>query len=387
MDAWVLGGWMRIAVEGLDLTRQRTGMGRYVLNLLRGFAEVGSSNTYCIYCLPDSPEPGILNEACFVRRPISYLPLPAKRTLWEQVLLPLHVRRDGAQVLFCPSYTAPALTACSMVTAIHDAVYALPRSQLSPRETWAGKVFSALAARRAVRIVTPSRSSRRQVAVAYGIPDERIEVIPLASDPIFRPMSEGTRVVGELKARYGVGDRFVLYVGQILQRRHVPCLLEAFHEVHRIFPEYQLVLVGGNRMHPYVDLRSLIKRLDLEDVVVWEAYVPDEYLVSLYGAAQVFVYVSSQEGFGLPVLEAMACGCPVVTSNTSSLPEVAGEAAIQVAPGDVGVLAEALRRLLTDPALREDLARKGIERAAHFSWRNTAQRTLRVLEEAASVGG
>jgi glycosyltransferase involved in cell wall biosynthesis len=370
---------MRVGIDAYVLTTQFTGMGRYLVNLLREFPQAGPGYTYFVYCLPDAPHLDFLAAPCFVMWPIPPLPLPAKRTLWEQVLLPVYARRDHLDVLFCPAYTTPILVNYRTVTAIHDAIYAQRQNHLPPKETWAPRIFSWLAARVSDRIIAVSEFSKRQIVHDYGIPANRIDVIYEASDPSFSPVRDQDKM-SAMKERYGLQGEFVLYVGQILQRRHVPCLLQTFRSLRQHFQAIQLVLVGKNRTYPFVDIQALIKEMGLQDTVVWKENVPDEDLVLLYNAAEVLVYVSSQEGFGLPVLEAMACGCPVITSSTSSLPEVAGDAALQVTPGDVDELTEAIRQVLTDRSLRERLAKKGLHRAAQFSWRRTAEQTLKVLE-------
>jgi glycosyltransferase involved in cell wall biosynthesis len=209
------------------------------------------------------------------------------------------------------------------------------------------------------------------------VPDERITVTPEAAAAHFQPQpqSEVTRV----RAQYGLGPRYMLAVGNLQPRKNLERLLGAFAILAPRFPEVQLALVGQKGWRG-AELDSAVRRLGLESRVRLTGYVPDVDLADLYSGAEVFCYPSLYEGFGLPVLEAMACGAPVVTSTSSSLPEVAGEAAVLVDPTSVGELVRALGDVLSADGLRESLRRKGTERASNFSWQRTAALTAGVYD-------
>ena len=207
---------------------------------------------------------------------------------------------------------------------------------------------------------------------------EEITVIPLAADRRFRPMRPVD--VEPILREYGVEFTYILYVGSVAARKNVPRLLEAYARLRDWSERWKLVIVGAHKWKssPIVDAAQ---RLGLEPHLHFTEYVGEDHLPALYSGADLFAFPSLYEGFGLPILEAMACGTPVVTSNTSSLPEVAGDAAIIVDPNDVDAIAGAMRRVLEDPDLAQALQERGVARAAQFSWERTAQATVAVYEQ------
>jgi glycosyltransferase involved in cell wall biosynthesis len=358
-------------------------MGRYLINLLQAFAQVAPRHRYIVYGPPGMHRPAFLDKPCFEVKLLPCRAPFANRTIYEQWSLPRQAHADALDVLFMPAYTAPILpTACALVTAIHDAVYLRGDVQIRLGDVLVPWLFSQVAARRSTVVLTDSEAARNEVLCRYKLPAQKVRCIYNASDAIFRTLAPGPWDWA-VRRRYGLNGRLVLYVGQILRRRHVPALIQSFGAIARDLADCHLLLVGANRLHPAVDLRALVRRLGLGQQVSWVEYVSESDLLCLYNLADVFVYVSSVEGFGLPVLEAMACGCPVITSNTSSLAEVAGDAACQVTPGDVAELEHAMRDILNNRSLRETMARNGVARAAQFSWRSTAERTLQVFDQVA----
>jgi len=212
----------------------------------------------------------------------------------------------------------------------------------------------------------------------------RVTAIPLAADESFARVDDERRL-REVRARHATGDRFLLHVGAISPRRNIPRLLEAFARVRAVAPDLTLALAGPVEP-PSPPLEPLIARLGLDGAVRLMGYVPTADLPALYSAALAVVYPSLYEGFGLPVVEAMACGAPVVAGNTSSLPEVAGEAALLVDPLDTEALTQAIRSLVESRELRARLSEEGRARAARFRWEETARRTLEVYRMAAGGG-
>jgi len=202
-------------------------------------------------------------------------------------------------------------------------------------------------------------------------------VIPEAAHTRYRPMS--LESVDPALKRYVIERPYILYVGSLEKRKNLPRLLEAYAYLRETLPGWKLVIVGGRKWKSD-PIYKAVQRLGLEPHVIFTGFVAEEDLPALYNGADLFVFPSLYEGFGLPVLEAMACGTPVVTSNTSSLPEVAGEAALLVAPTDVKAIAAAMQRVLSEPDLAAELRRRGLERASQFSWERTARETLAVYE-------
>jgi glycosyltransferase involved in cell wall biosynthesis len=231
-------------------------------------------------------------------------------------------------------------------------------------------------------VIVPSHSARDQVARAYGIPTSRLRVIPEAAAPRFRPVPEASRA--PVLAKYGLRAPYVLFVGADVPRKNVPRLLEAYAIARRAAPaEVQLALVGPPRPATHAARRT-IQRLSLGADVRRVETVPDADLPALYSAAICLAYPSLAEGFGLPVLEAMACGTPVLTSTCSAMPEVAGDAALLVDPQRADAIASGLVRLLSEPALRDELRSRGLARAGAFTWERAARATEAVYREAAA---
>jgi glycosyltransferase involved in cell wall biosynthesis len=253
------------------------------------------------------------------------------------------------------------------------------------------RLFTRISCRRAARIIAVSENTRADVMQLYGVPGGRVQAIPEGVSPVFypRPAAE----VAEFRRARALPDHFVLFVGTLEPRKNLVTLIEAFSNLKHLHlrcapaqvqvsqtSNVKLVLVGGKGWY-YDQIFATVERLGLNDRVIFAGYIPNGDLPTWYNAADVFVFPSRYEGFGLPVLEAMACGTPTVTSTASSLPEVAGDAALAVAPDDVDALTEALYRALTDMALREELRVKAVARAAKFTWEETARRTVAVYHQ------
>jgi glycosyltransferase involved in cell wall biosynthesis len=240
-----------------------------------------------------------------------------------------------------------------------------------------------VAIRRAERIVTVSHSARRDLLRFHGVAPERVSVVHEAASPAFHPIADPA-TLERVRAKYGLPPRFVLYVGTIEPRKNLARLVEAFAEARGRGIPHHLVCAG-----PYGwssrDLSGHIERLGIADAVHFTGYAAFEDLPAIYNLGEFFVFPSLYEGFGLPVVEAMASGVPVITSNTSSLGEIAGDAAETIDPTSTGALADAIVRLGTDPELRIDLARRGLARSREFSWAQTAKEMLAVYHRVAGV--
>jgi len=306
---------------------------------------------------------------------------PVPRIAWEQLFLPGACVREQLDLLHGLAFVSPLLCPCPTVITVHDLSFALfPEFFRGPNGMYL-RLFTRIACRRAAKIIAVSENTRADVMRLYGVPGERVAAIPHGVSPAFHPRPAAQ--VAEFRRARGLPDHFILFVGTLEPRKNLVKLIEAFSNLKCQVPNTQLVLIGGKGWY-YGQIFAAIERMSLRDRVTLVGYVPNEDLPLWYNAADVFAFPSTYEGFGLPVLEAMACGTPTVTSTASSLPEVAGDAALTVPPDDVAALSAALELALTDEALRQELSSKGSARAAAFTWEETARRTVAVYHQALS---
>jgi glycosyltransferase involved in cell wall biosynthesis len=300
--------------------------------------------------------------------------------LRQQVTLPLALRWQRLDLYHSPAFFLPLVWRGPAVVSMFDVNFLRLRENWTPgrRVMYLSLALQApLAARQAGRIITLSRASARDIARLLGVPLDKVAVVPAAPRDVFRRAPD-PRAVEEVQRCYG---RFFLSVGVLAPQKNLERVLRAFAQVRD--GTTRLVL-AGRPAGAYADavLRPLARELDVAERVVFAGATDDETLRTLYHAAVALVYPSLGEGFGLPIVEAMACGCPVITSRVSSMPEVAGDAALLVDPRAVTALAGALERLLAEPALRADLAARGRARATFFTWDKAARQTLQCYDEA-----
>jgi glycosyltransferase involved in cell wall biosynthesis len=233
------------------------------------------------------------------------------------------------------------------------------------------------------KILTVSRNSKRDLGRCLGVPIERITVIPLAAGKQFQPLTESE--VQPVLERLGINFPYILFVGSLEPRKNILRLLEAYDQILDWSSRWHLVVVGARNIWKSEPLGKFVEERNLQSLVHCPGYIPDDELPALYNGADLFVFPSLYEGFGLPVLESMACGTPVVTSNTSSLPEVAGDAALLVDSYNVEEIAGAMQLILSDAEFTSDLRSRGLERAKKFTWEKTASQTIAVYEQLLGV--
>jgi glycosyltransferase involved in cell wall biosynthesis len=300
--------------------------------------------------------------------------------------IPDTLRKSDLDVLHFPEYhhdfLIPFFTnKVPKIVTIHDLTpLILPETHGTRfRLWWRWKFTLKLVKNRIDHVIAVSESTKNDCINYLDIPKEKITVIHNAVDDIFKPLIDKQKIENHLKKEYNIDHPFILFVGTLEGRKNVPQLINAFYEVKKMGLNHKLILVGmkGWKSEPIFEA---IEKLGLKDEIIFPGYIPTSDLVKLYNVADVFVYPSLYEGFGLPPLEAMSCGCPVITSNTSSLPEVVGDAGILVDPHDTDGLAKAIYEVLSDNELRNQLVENSLERAKMFSWEKVAQETWKVYE-------
>jgi len=359
---------VRIAIDARKL--HDFGIGTYIRNLLRQLSRIDQATDYLLLCQERDLQMG----ADLGRNFRTVIDRSGPYSAREQVSVPLVLGRKHVDLFHAPHYVLPPLTRCRSVVTIHDCIHLMFPQYLPNRFALAYARSSIwMAARKADRILTVSEASKRDILRFFDVPPEKITVIYNGIDDRFHVQPAEDEMV-RVRERYQLQGEFVLYAGNVKPHKNLERLLDAFHQVRQGGLDHLKLVVIGDEISKYTELRRAVHRLNLHKHVRFLGYMPDEMLAVLYRLAAVFVFPSLYEGFGLPPLEAMACGTPVVTSNVSSLPEVVGDAAVLVDPTDPSSIAEGIRQVLTDPALAARLRARGLARAAEFSWeRSVAQ--------------
>lgn len=366
---------MRIAIDATAIPRHRAGAGTYTYNLVQALARIACDGQFIVFA-----RPGILPVTVARENNLRVVPVPLssrlQRLLWEQTLLPTYLNRWKIDLLHSPHHTIPiAAATCRRVVTFHDVTFFLIPQRYPPLRGLYFRQVSRLAAHVADAIIAVSQTVRADIQRTLRIPATKVHVVPEAAGAEFRPLPpEQTATVA---ATYGLPPRFILSVGTLEPGKNRGTLIHAFARLKQQRLEHKLVIVG-QKGWMYETLLPLVQRLGLQEDVIFTGYVPQEDLPAVYNLADLFVFPSLYEGFGLPPLEAMACGVPAVAANRSAIPEVVGDAAVLVDPRSPDCLAEAMLAVLTDEHLRRDLQQRGQERAQQFSWEETARKTMEV---------
>lgn len=398
---------MRIGIDYTPAVQQQAGIGRYTRELVRALAKLDAANQYVLFQGGGQELAGSWPDNFHVRSiPVSDRWLAI---LWQRLRLPVPVEvcTGPVDIFHSPDFVLPPVRRARTVLTVHDLSFLTTPETFEPglRRYLMQAVPRAVA--RADHILADSESTKNDLIAHLNADPERITVVYPGVDPSFRPLDD--RAIADVRTRYGLAGPFILSVGTLQPRKNYSTLIEAYArlcrgEAGRIgglnrskfyapgrsvsdpamghgpvasgnLDLLGLIIVGGKGWL-YQDIFETVERLEIEDRVRFLGFVPDEDLPALYNAATVFALPSLHEGFGIPVLEALACGTPLVTSNVSSLPEVAGDAALLVSPHDVEDLAQALHRLLTDQELRTTLRQRGLAQAQRFTWQRAAETVL-----------
>jgi glycosyltransferase involved in cell wall biosynthesis len=299
------------------------------------------------------------------------------RVLWEQTMLPRLLKHHRIDVFFSPAFALPIWWQGVGVVTVHDLNFEVSPQTIHPLRRAYLRRITRRSVRQARRVIAISHSTASDVIRLYRVPKEKVEVIPYGLEAAFHP-DNARRLALLVQQRYPLPERFLLFVGTLEPRKNLPRLLEAYAHARQQMPLPPLVLVGTPGWQ-HQRIGRLLHRLGIAGEVVCAGYVPREQLPGLYALATALLYPSLYEGFGLPPLEAMGCGTPVLVSNTSAMPEVVGDAGVLVNPFDVHHIAAGICTVTHDQPLRQELIQRGLQRARMFRWEDAAQRTLEVL--------
>ena len=373
---------MRIAIDAHSVGTRLGGNESYAVNLIEALAQIDEVNEYTLFVTTAEARdrfhqrwPNFKVRSTLPHTPLIRIPLTLSAVLRKHPVDVLHVQ-----------FTAPPFCPCPVVVSIHDLSFEHVPETFHRRSRIQLRLTVRSSARRAAKILTLSEHTRRDVIDTYGIEPSRITAIPLAAPGHFYRV-EDNRELQRVRHTYGIDGQYILSVGSIQPRKNVARLVQAYARVRASLRDQhtetelpKLVLVGKLGWLYDETLRAL-EQSRVADSVILTGYVPETDLPALYSGAICFVYPSYFEGFGLPPLEAMKCGAPVIVGNQTSLPEVVGDAGLTVDPFDINSIAKAIEKLINDSVLRRELSVKGRSRAETFSWRKTAQQTLEIYEQ------
>jgi glycosyltransferase involved in cell wall biosynthesis len=370
---------LRIAIDAHSVGNKLGGNESYATNLIEALAEIDNVNQYKIFVTTREARdrfsdrwPNFQVRATLPHTPFIRIPLT----------LSAELRRNRVDVLHV-QFTAPPFSPCPVVVSIHDLSFEHLPQTFKRRSRMQLRMTVRRSARNAAQIIALSEHARMDLINTYHLIPEKVNVVPLAAPAAFAPVRDDNELQ-RVRQTYGIDGDYILSVGSIQPRKNLRRLIEAYSVLRHAQPECklpQLVLVGKNAWLYDETLRAL-KDTDVGASILLTGYVPESDLPALYSGALCFIYPSYYEGFGLPPLEAMKCGAPVIVGNRTSLPEVVGDAALMIDPFDVNAIAGAIQKMITDSEFRSELRVKGLERAKEFDWKETARQTLAVYRKA-----
>lgn len=368
---------MRIGVDARLMHHQKAGISKYTWHLLKALQDVDLDDEFIVFQHRKHSSPVI--EGGKFRRATLFAPV---HTRLEQFMLPLELLRFKLSLLHATDFIPPLRTHLPTVITVHDLAFLhYPHFLTASSAAFYGQIDRAV--RSANAVIVPSESTKHDVMAMLGVPANKISVIYEAAADTFTPMPRA-QALAYVQQHYGLPESYIFFVGTIEPRKNITGLLQAFHILRTQYSSQETTLaIAGGKGWLYDETLEMVERLGLRGRVRFLDRVSDEALHHLYSAARCHVHPAIYEGFGLPPLEAMACGTPTIVSNVSSLPEVVQDAALLVDPNNPEEIAVAMHRLLADDALHAELRAKGLQRAQCFSWRRAALATLDVYRRVA----
>ncbi|MCU1264966.1 MAG: hypothetical protein JWM21_1284 [Acidobacteria bacterium] len=371
---------MRIGIDGLPLTEVLTGIGHYTNELARHLAlESGTDEVEVV-----SPRTFITALNAEIKPPDNLRFVRSRVSLWNRhwwsIGLPRYLRRHSLDLFHGTNFEVPLRRVCPTVLTVHDLSMLLHATTQEKKLVQRAQSRLPLMARAATMIITPTESVRQEVHEHLQIPLETIVAVPEAARECFHPLEDAATL--EIRRRFGIGQDFLLFVGTVEPRKNLATLLVAYEEVVRVRRQPLQLVLAGRKGWLVEDLLDALKQSPAADQIILTGYLSDHELAALYSSCSAFIYPSIYEGFGLPPLEAMACGAPVISSRIPAIREVLGPAARLFDPGNAAELTALVSELLSSDAARKTLSAAGTKRAAEFSWSRTARATREVYQEA-----
>jgi len=366
---------MRIGIDARLVFYSQAGIGQYILHLANGLAKVDQENEYVL--LQSRRDHSTILEQPNFRRVSLWTPSHHRL---ERYALNVELMRLGLDILHSPDFIPPHRPGCRSVITIHDLAFLLyPHFLTKESARYYGHIDQAV--RWTDQIIAVSNSTKRDAMQHLGVPEDKITVVYEAANAIFRPIDQ--EVAREhVRKRHGVDGRFLLFVSTIEPRKNVPTLLRALRQLTGCYKEDVHLILAGGKGWLFEDAFAEVEQLKLASRVHFVGHVSSDDLLYLYNAAELLAHPAFYEGFGLPPLEAMACGLPVIVSNVASLPEVVGDAGLLIDPHDVDELTVSMWRVLNEAETRREMREKGLRQAARFSWEKAASETAAIYKRA-----
>ncbi|MCK4352412.1 glycosyltransferase family 4 protein [candidate division WOR-3 bacterium] len=373
---------MRIGIDARGIYKELDGIGRFGINLLRELAHLDSFNEYIVYKNPEMNS-SIVSKPNFTERIIN---IP-RFTIKEQVVLPEIFKKDKLDIFHCLHNVLPVFYYGKSIVTIYDIMtIAFPwfYEAFPLIKRYIGffyfKLSVGLSAKKASKVIVTSKYTKKEVMRYLNLEREKVKICSAAVDKVFKPINDNN-LLNNVLEKYKISESFILYTGNFKPYKNLKRIIKAYDLLLKRRRPLPKLVIGGYDKKYEKPIKEFVMKNGLEEEIVFTGYIERNDLPLLMNQALFFVFPSIYEGFGLPPLEAMACGTPVITSNTSSLPEVVGDAAVLVNPYNIKEIADAIENVLTNKKLREKLISKGLERVKLFSWEKCAKETLKVYEE------
>ncbi len=364
---------MKIGVM-LRAIDEKEGVGIYTQNLMDNILKIDQNNEYVLFYR----NPGFLGRYASHENVREKLVKAPNKAIWDQIKVPIEAKREGIDIIFHPKFTVPLFTKCKTIMVSHGSEWFVYPNVYKLLDRVYIRKMMPLYCNKTDLIISNSNFTKNDFINILKINENKIKTIYFGINPIFKPVDDSIFLTN-IKEKYHLPEKFILYVGRIYPGKNFGSLIQAFSKIHTTLTHK--IVVAGSPRWGFKNECSIIERLGLEKKVIFAGWVPQEDLVAFYNLAELFVLTSFYESFGMVVLEAMACGCPVIGPKTGAIPEIAGDAAYFINPYDPGEIAEAIENLLTSEDLRKEFIEKGFNRVRAFSWDKCAKETLITIEE------
>ncbi len=368
-----------IGIDGRELESEPRGAGRVLKNLLEVWSDIKTDCRFIIYFKNSDEFAKELPRPRFESKVAKIPKILDRFHIWEQFALSHRIFYDKVDVFLSPAYVAPLIATCPVVPLIHDISFQSHTEWFSPKHGATMRLLTKLTAYRAKKIVTCSTQGKKEMTHYYGDQvGEKVEVVYWAPEERFKPDLDGTSK-NKIFTKYGIENPYFLFIGSLFKRRNIPIMLMAFKKFLDKFENYKFVMIGNDADAP-PSILSLINSHQLKNKVLHFDYVDESDLLAFLQAAFCFVYPSTYEGYGLPLMEALSCGVPGIRTDAETLKEIAGDGAIEVSPLSEDKLSETMIQLAERPELRKEWSEKGLERSKKFSWATAADSVLKILD-------